>query len=199
MQPGEGATAAEEEGREAPDHPPRRSERVPLWLSLLRLPPPQLQPFVLCPDQTAQLFILTKGWGFPEQIVNKQVRLLLCKGGSLAWVTDDIASLKCKCCAMLYPNVYPTLTGHHQLKENLSHCAFSLPFVSLATTANHFTLPSYWFSQDDVSFVCLFVCLGLGGGPKSTLYCTVKLFGRVYLILNVNSKVMFKPKRDFFI
>lgn len=45
------------------------------------------QPFVLCPDQTAQLFIAMKNWGFPQQIVNKQLRLLR-RGGAVegeAW------------------------------------------------------------------------------------------------------------------
>lgn len=64
----------------------------PLLLMLLGLPPPQAsermeQPFVLCPDQTAQLFIAMKNWGFPQQIVNKQLRLLR-RGGAVegeAW------------------------------------------------------------------------------------------------------------------
>lgn len=45
------------------------------------------QPFVLCPDQTAQLFIAMKNWVFPQQIVNKQLRLLR-RGGAVegeAW------------------------------------------------------------------------------------------------------------------
>lgn len=110
MQPGEGATAAEEGGRRAPDHPPLQNEHVPLWLSLLSLP--TSQPFVLCPDQTAQLFILTKNWGFPKQIVNKQARLLLCGKGSLALPLNSFASFKWKCCAVLYPPVYTPLTRH---------------------------------------------------------------------------------------
>lgn len=34
--------------------------------------------FVLCPDQTAQLFTTIKYGGFPKQIVNKQPGLFLC-------------------------------------------------------------------------------------------------------------------------
>lgn len=56
------------------------------------------QAFVLQPNPTAQLFIAMKYWGFPEQIVNKQSRLLLSGGGegSLAGVScHEVASLKC--------------------------------------------------------------------------------------------------------
>lgn len=85
--------------------PPSSVFVCPPLSTLLRLPPPRAsqstqQPFVPRPDQTAQLFIATKNRGFPQQIVNKQSRLLRCGGGcgegeSLARRLDGFASSNC--------------------------------------------------------------------------------------------------------
>lgn len=81
MQPGERATAAEE-GRKM-FHDLRHVGVCFCVCSHMRPLPQALQSmekaFVLCPDQTAQLFTTMKyGGDFPKQIVNKQAGLFLC-------------------------------------------------------------------------------------------------------------------------
>lgn len=80
MQPRERATAAEEGRREFQDlrHAGACLRVCPHVLPLPWALQSMEKAFVLCPDQTAQLFITMKYGAFPKQIVNKQPGLFLC-------------------------------------------------------------------------------------------------------------------------